>query len=86
MHRFKGSNSSVDSASVSLCRLKVFEASDFGSHPLFSVAQGGMDLQQVSMAAGGPGTQLYFICQQDTLTQALKGVNSLELQSVITQP
>ncbi|KAM4587407.1 poly(rC)-binding protein 4-like [Odontesthes bonariensis] len=25
---------------------QVFEASDFGSHPLFSVAQGGMDLQQ----------------------------------------
>lgn len=35
---------------VSLC-VKVFEASDFGSHPLFSVAQGGVDLQQVSMAA-----------------------------------
>ncbi|KAJ8404070.1 hypothetical protein AAFF_G00344200 [Aldrovandia affinis] len=25
---------------------QVFEASDFGSHPLFSVAQGGLDLQQ----------------------------------------
>ncbi|KAK9529706.1 hypothetical protein VZT92_013782 [Zoarces viviparus] len=34
---------------------QVFEASDFGSHPLFSVAQGGMDLQQVSMAAWGLG-------------------------------
>lgn len=38
---------------VSLWRLKVFEASDFGSHPLFSVAQGGVDLQQVSTAAWG---------------------------------
>lgn len=42
---------------VSLCRLKVFEASDFGSHPLFSVAQGGVDLQQVSMAAWGQGSR-----------------------------
>ncbi|CAL8400864.1 unnamed protein product [Arctogadus glacialis] len=25
---------------------QVFEASDFGSHPLFSMAQGGVDLQQ----------------------------------------
>uniref|UniRef100_A0A3Q1HTI3 K Homology domain-containing protein n=1 Tax=Anabas testudineus TaxID=64144 RepID=A0A3Q1HTI3_ANATE len=30
---------------------QVFEASDFGSHPLFSMAQGGVDLQQVSMLA-----------------------------------
>lgn len=28
---------------------KVFEASEFGSHPLFSVAQGALDLQQVSI-------------------------------------
>ncbi|KAK1799700.1 hypothetical protein P4O66_006240 [Electrophorus voltai] len=28
---------------------QVFEASEFGSHPLFSVAQGALDLQQVSI-------------------------------------
>ncbi|XP_014901993.1 poly(rC)-binding protein 4-like isoform X1 [Poecilia latipinna] len=31
---------------VLLAGNQVFEASDFGSHPLFSVAQGGLDLQQ----------------------------------------
>nr|XP_046241186.1 poly(rC)-binding protein 4 isoform X2 [Scatophagus argus] len=31
---------------VLLAGNQVFEASDFGSHPLFSVAQGGVDLQQ----------------------------------------
>ncbi|XP_024126680.1 poly(rC)-binding protein 2 isoform X2 [Oryzias melastigma] len=32
--------------SVLLGGAQVFEAADFGSHPLFSLAQGGMDLQQ----------------------------------------
>ncbi|XP_015813792.3 poly(rC)-binding protein 4 isoform X1 [Nothobranchius furzeri] len=31
---------------VLLAGNQIFEASDFGSHPLFSMAQGGMDLQQ----------------------------------------
>lgn len=32
-----------------ICLPKVFETSEFASHPLFSVAQGGLDLQQVSI-------------------------------------
>lgn len=36
---------------VGCVSLKVFEASDFTSHPLFSV--GGVDLQQVSGGGGG---------------------------------
>lgn len=60
---FRAPDCGADSACVSLCRLKVFEASDFGSHPLFSVAQGAVDLQQVSMAAWGQGSGVegYFI-------------------------
>lgn len=68
---------------VSLCQPKVFEASDFGSHPLFSVAQGGVDLQQVSMAAWGQGSKVtsslpYFICQKVALTQVL---NDMKISS-----
>uniref|UniRef100_A0A3B3BBE8 Poly(rC) binding protein 4 n=1 Tax=Oryzias melastigma TaxID=30732 RepID=A0A3B3BBE8_ORYME len=37
--------------SVLLGGAQVFEAADFGSHPLFSLAQGGMDLQQVSLSS-----------------------------------
>uniref|UniRef100_A0A8C7Y088 Poly(rC) binding protein 4 n=1 Tax=Oryzias sinensis TaxID=183150 RepID=A0A8C7Y088_9TELE len=37
--------------SVLLGGTQVFEASDFGSHPLFSMVQGGVDLQQVSISA-----------------------------------
>ncbi|MEQ2284637.1 hypothetical protein AMECASPLE_023602 [Ameca splendens] len=36
---------------VLLAGNQVFEASDFGSHPLFSLAQGGLDLQQELKAA-----------------------------------
>lgn len=62
---------------VSLCRLKVFEASDFGSHPLFSVTQGGVDLQQVSMAAWGARVKGHcIICQHGAVTPALKDTNS----------
>uniref|UniRef100_A0A3Q2CCD5 Poly(rC) binding protein 4 n=1 Tax=Cyprinodon variegatus TaxID=28743 RepID=A0A3Q2CCD5_CYPVA len=34
---------------VLLAGNQVFDASDFGSHPLFSMAQGGLDLQQVGV-------------------------------------
>ncbi|CAL8400861.1 unnamed protein product [Arctogadus glacialis] len=40
---------------------QVFEASDFGSHPLFSMAQGGVDLQQayaVQSQYGVPHSEL----------------------------
>lgn len=32
-----------------ICLFKVFETSEFASHPLFSMTQGGLDLQQVSI-------------------------------------
>lgn len=40
---------SVDSDVYDFPSFKVFESSEFGSHPLLSVSQGGLDLQQVSI-------------------------------------
>lgn len=38
---------------VSVSRLKVLETLDVASHPLFSVGQGGVDLQQVRVTSRG---------------------------------
>uniref|UniRef100_A0A667WT76 Poly(rC) binding protein 4 n=1 Tax=Myripristis murdjan TaxID=586833 RepID=A0A667WT76_9TELE len=54
---------------------QVFEAADFGSHPLFSVAQGGVDLQQVSMAAWGQGSRLAKLHQLSMQQQGLAPIS-----------
>lgn len=64
---------------VGCVSLKVFEASDFTSHPLFSV--GGVDLQQVSGGGGlvlGSDANGYIIfsCFLHHLTRYLRGADS----------
>lgn len=75
---------------VLLAGNQVFEASDFGSHPLFSVAQGGVDLQQtyaLQSHYGIPHTELAKLQQlsmqqqglahmSQTATQVLSGVDA----------
>ncbi|XP_072308174.1 poly(rC)-binding protein 4 isoform X2 [Eucyclogobius newberryi] len=59
---------------VLLAGNQVFEASDFGSHPLFSVAQGGMDLQQtyaLQSHYGIPHTELAKLHQLSMQQQGL---------------
>ncbi|XP_070758230.1 poly(rC)-binding protein 4 [Enoplosus armatus] len=59
---------------VLLAGNQVFEASDFGSHPLFSVAQGGVDLQQtyaVQSHYGIPHSELAKLHQLSMQQQGL---------------
>uniref|UniRef100_A0A4W4FA96 K Homology domain-containing protein n=1 Tax=Electrophorus electricus TaxID=8005 RepID=A0A4W4FA96_ELEEL len=46
---------------------QVFEASEFGSHPLFSVAQGALDLQQVSIILPQDLAKLHQLSMQQGL-------------------
>ncbi|XP_068578162.1 poly(rC)-binding protein 4 isoform X4 [Cebidichthys violaceus] len=62
---------------------QVFEASDFGSHPLFSVAQGGMDLQQtyaVQSHYGIPHSELAKLHQLSMQQQGLAPMNQSATQ------
>ncbi|KAM7421816.1 hypothetical protein PAMA_010055 [Pampus argenteus] len=52
---------------VLLAGNQVFEASDFGSHPLFSVAQGGVDLQQVRVEANSQTTSQELLIPNDLI-------------------
>ncbi|XP_069025621.1 poly(rC)-binding protein 4-like isoform X1 [Embiotoca jacksoni] len=62
---------------------QVFEASDFGSHPLFSVAQGGVDLQQtyaVQSHYGIPHSELAKLHQLSMHQQGLTPINQSATQ------
>ncbi|XP_029907383.1 poly(rC)-binding protein 4 [Myripristis murdjan] len=57
---------------------QVFEAADFGSHPLFSVAQGGVDLQQtyaVQSQYGIPHSELAKLHQLSMQQQGLAPIS-----------
>ncbi|CAL8336517.1 unnamed protein product [Lota lota] len=57
---------------------QVFEASDFGSHPLFSMAQGGVDLQQayaVQSQYGVPHSELAKLHQLSMQQQVLTPIS-----------
>ncbi|XP_054866579.1 poly(rC)-binding protein 2-like isoform X4 [Amphiprion ocellaris] len=61
----------------------VFEASDFGSHPLFSVAQGGVDLQQtyaVQSHYGIPHSELAKLHQLSMHQQGLAPISQSATQ------
>uniref|UniRef100_A0A3B3V159 Poly(rC) binding protein 4 n=1 Tax=Poecilia latipinna TaxID=48699 RepID=A0A3B3V159_9TELE len=63
---------------VLLAGNQVFEASDFGSHPLFSVAQGGLDLQQtyaVQSHYGIPHSELVKLQQLSMQQQGLASIS-----------
>ncbi|XP_076003486.1 poly(rC)-binding protein 4 [Genypterus blacodes] len=63
---------------VMLAGNQVFEASDFGSHPLFSVAQGGVDLQQtyaVQSHYGIPHSELAKLHQLSMQQQGLAPIS-----------
>ncbi|KAF0034697.1 hypothetical protein F2P81_012455 [Scophthalmus maximus] len=63
--------------------LKVFEASDFGSHPLFSVTQGGVDLQQtyaVQSHYGIPHSELAKLHQLSMQQQGLAPISQSATQ------
>ncbi|XP_028285292.1 poly(rC)-binding protein 4 isoform X2 [Parambassis ranga] len=63
---------------VLLAGNQVFEASDFGSHPLFSVAQGGVDLQQtyaVQSHYGIPHSELAKLHQLSMQQQGLAPIS-----------
>uniref|UniRef100_A0A3Q3LLE8 Poly(rC) binding protein 4 n=1 Tax=Mastacembelus armatus TaxID=205130 RepID=A0A3Q3LLE8_9TELE len=82
---------------VLLAGNQVFEASDFGSHPLFSVAQGGVDLQQtyaVQSHYGIPHSELAKLHQlsmqqqglaqlSQSATSVLQGTSVLLIGSII---
>ncbi|CAL8337684.1 unnamed protein product [Merluccius merluccius] len=62
---------------------QVFEASDFGSHPLFSVAQGGVDLQQtyaVQSQYGIPHSELAKLHQLSMQQQVLAPISQSATQ------
>ncbi|GLD67227.1 poly(rC)-binding protein 4, partial [Lates japonicus] len=68
---------------VLLAGNQVFEASDFGSHPLFSVAQGGMDLQQsyaVQSHYGIPHSELAKLHQLSMQQQGLAPISQSATQ------
>ncbi|XP_051271302.1 poly(rC)-binding protein 4 isoform X2 [Dicentrarchus labrax] len=68
---------------VLLAGNQVFEASDFGSHPLFSVAQGGVDLQQtyaVQSHYGIPHSELAKLHQLSMHQQGLAPINQSATQ------
>ncbi|XP_047438444.1 poly(rC)-binding protein 4-like isoform X2 [Mugil cephalus] len=68
---------------VLLAGNQVFEASDFGSHPLFSVAQGGVDLQQTYAVQGHygiPHTELAKLHQLSMQQQGLTPINQTATQ------
>ncbi|XP_077948756.1 poly(rC)-binding protein 4 isoform X3 [Gasterosteus aculeatus] len=62
---------------------QVFEASDFGSHPLFSMAQGGVDLQQtyaIQSHYGIPHSELAKLHQLSMQQQGLAPMNQSATQ------
>ncbi|RVE73367.1 hypothetical protein OJAV_G00049320 [Oryzias javanicus] len=66
--------------SVLLAGTQVFDAADFGSHPLFSMAQGGMDLQQtyaVQSHYSLPHSELVKLQQLSVQQQALSAAQLL---------
>ncbi|XP_041807816.1 poly(rC)-binding protein 4 [Chelmon rostratus] len=68
---------------VLLAGNQVFEASDFGSHPLFSVAQGGVDLQQtyaVQSHYGIPHSELAKLHQLSMQQQGLAPISQSAAQ------
>nr|XP_033481636.1 poly(rC)-binding protein 4 isoform X3 [Epinephelus lanceolatus] len=68
---------------VLLAGNQVFEASDFGSHPLFSVAQGGVDLQQtyaVQSHYGIPHSELAKLHQLSMQQQGLAPISQSATQ------
>ncbi|XP_040889701.1 poly(rC)-binding protein 4 isoform X1 [Toxotes jaculatrix] len=68
---------------VLLAGNQVFEASDFGSHPLFSVAQGGVDLQQtyaVQSHYGIPHSELAKLQQLSMQQQGLAPISQSATQ------
>uniref|UniRef100_A0A8C6UMK8 Poly(rC) binding protein 4 n=1 Tax=Neogobius melanostomus TaxID=47308 RepID=A0A8C6UMK8_9GOBI len=68
---------------VLLAGNQVFEASDFGSHPLFSVAQGGVDLQQtyaLQSHYGIPHTELAKLHQLSMQQQGLGPISQAATQ------
>ncbi|XP_044204237.1 poly(rC)-binding protein 4-like isoform X2 [Thunnus albacares] len=68
---------------VLLAGNQVFEASDFGSHPLFSVAQGGVDLQQtyaVQSHYGIPHSELAKLHQLSLQQQGLAPISQSATQ------
>ncbi|XP_030579701.1 poly(rC)-binding protein 4 [Archocentrus centrarchus] len=68
---------------VLLAGNQVFEASDFGSHPLFSVAQGGVDLQQtyaVQSHYGIPHSELAKLHQLSMQHQGLAPISQSATQ------
>ncbi|KAM3621873.1 uncharacterized protein V6R79_017305 [Siganus canaliculatus] len=68
---------------VLLAGNQVFEASDFGSHPLFSVAQGGLDLQQsyaVQSHYGIPHSELAKLHQLSMQQQGLAPISQSATQ------
>uniref|UniRef100_A0A3B3Z643 K Homology domain-containing protein n=1 Tax=Periophthalmus magnuspinnatus TaxID=409849 RepID=A0A3B3Z643_9GOBI len=70
---------------VLLAGNQVFEASDFGSHPLFSVAQGGVDLQQtyaLQSHYGIPHTELAKLHQLSMQQQGLGHISQAATQLI----
>uniref|UniRef100_A0A8D2ZYB4 Poly(rC) binding protein 4 n=1 Tax=Scophthalmus maximus TaxID=52904 RepID=A0A8D2ZYB4_SCOMX len=68
---------------VLLAGNQVFEASDFGSHPLFSVTQGGVDLQQtyaVQSHYGIPHSELAKLHQLSMQQQGLAPISQSATQ------
>ncbi|XP_037534943.1 poly(rC)-binding protein 4 isoform X1 [Nematolebias whitei] len=68
---------------VLLAGNQVFEASDFSSHPLFSVAQGGVDLQQayaVQSHYGLPHSELAKLHQLSMQQQSLASISQSATQ------
>ncbi|CAL8352269.1 unnamed protein product [Gadus morhua 'NCC'] len=66
---------------------QVFEASDFGSHPLFSMAQGGVDLQQayaVQSQYGVPHSELAKLHQLSMQQQVLAPMSQSATQQLLS--
>ncbi|KAK1902238.1 Poly(rC)-binding protein 4 [Dissostichus eleginoides] len=64
--------------------LEVFEASDFSSHPLFSVSQGGVDMQQtyaVQSHYGIPHSELAKLHQLSMQQQSLAAITGVDSNS-----
>ncbi|KAJ4927424.1 hypothetical protein JOQ06_015152, partial [Pogonophryne albipinna] len=63
---------------------QVFEASDFSSHPLFSVSQGGVDMQQtyaVQIHYGIPHSELAKLHQLSMQQQSLAAITGVDSNS-----
>ncbi|KAM6928373.1 poly(rC)-binding protein 4-like [Xenentodon cancila] len=71
---------------VLLAGNQVFEASDFGSHPLFSVAQGGVDLHQTYAIQSHYGIPHSEMAKLHQLSMQQQGLNAISQSAAPVLP